>query len=108
MQDEGITIRGRIDVLVLKDRLWLLVIESKRSDFAVSRAIPQALVYRLSNPTDQPSFGLITNGHEFLFLKAARQPAATYNNSKLFLLFNPGNELYTVLDILKQLSREIV
>lgn len=49
MQDEGTIIRGRIDVLVLKNRLWLLVIESKRSDFAVTRAIPQALAYMLSN-----------------------------------------------------------
>lgn len=61
----------------------------------------------LSNPTSQPNFGLITNGHEFLFLKAARQPAAIYNNSKLFSLFNPGDELYTILKILKQLAREI-
>ena len=49
MQDEGTIIRGRIDVLVLKNRLWLLVIESKRSDFAVTRAIPQALACMLSN-----------------------------------------------------------
>ena len=45
MKDEGTIIRGRIDVLVIKNRLWLLVIESKRSDFAVTRAIPQALAY---------------------------------------------------------------
>ena len=45
MKDEGAIIRGRIDVLVIKNGLWLLVIESKRSDFAVTRAIPQALAY---------------------------------------------------------------
>ena len=33
MKDEGTIIRGRIDVLVIKNGLWLLVIESKRSDF---------------------------------------------------------------------------
>lgn len=32
MEDEEMVIRGRIDVLVLKNCLWLLVIESKRSD----------------------------------------------------------------------------
>ena len=104
MQDEGITIRGRIDVLVMKDRLWLLVIESKRSDFAVSRAIPQALSYMLSNPSSQPNFGLITNGHEFLFLKTELQPTATYDNSRLFSLLNPQNELYSVIQILKLLG----
>lgn len=110
MQDEGITIRGRIDILVLKSglkkRLWLLVIESKRSDFAVTRAIPQALAYMLSNSeTDKPTFGMITNGNEFLFLKVFRQE---YTNSRLFSLMNPDNELYTVLQMLKQLGIEAI
>lgn len=105
MEDEGTVIRGRIDVLVLNQRFWLLVIESKRSDFAVTRAIPQALSYMLANPKDsQPTFGMITNGNEFLFLKTVRQPIAQYANSRLFSLLNPGNELYNVLSILKSLG----
>ncbi len=32
-QDAGVRVRGRIDVLVLKDQLWLLIIESKRFVF---------------------------------------------------------------------------
>lgn len=107
-EDEGLLIRGRIDVLVLKERLWLLVIESKRSDFAVGRAIPQALSYMLGNPaTTQPTFSMIANGNDFLFLKAIRQDAAQYANSRLFSLVNPGNELYLVLQILKRLGREV-
>lgn len=109
MEDEGMIIRGRIDVLVLKARLWLLVIESKRSDFAVTRAIPQALSYMLGNPeTSQPTFGMITNGNEFLFLKVSCKPVAQYANSKLFSLVNPNNELYSVLQILKQLGQEAI
>ena len=105
MEDEGAIIRGRIDVLVLKNRLWLLVIESKRSDFAVTRAIPQALAYMLSNlETLQPTFGMITNGNEFLFLKTSRNE---YANSRLFSLVNPNNELYEVLQILKHLGSKI-
>ncbi|MGQ9871658.1 restriction endonuclease subunit R [Leptodesmis sp.] len=50
LEDEGTVIRGRIDVLVLNDMLWLVVIESKRSDFAVTRALPQTLSYMLGNP----------------------------------------------------------
>lgn len=108
MQDDGVVIRGRIDVLVLQQRLWILVIESKRSDFAVTRAVPQALAYMLSNPEmKQPTFGMITNGNEFLFLKLSHQPSVEYANSKLFSLINPGNELYRVLQILKQLGRKI-
>jgi predicted type IV restriction endonuclease len=109
MKDEDLVIWGRIDVLVLKNRLWLLVIESKRSDFAVTRAIPQALAYMLGNPEmTQPTFGMVTNGNEFLFLKAVRQPIAEYTNSRLFSLVNPNNELYSVLQVLKRLGLEAI
>jgi predicted type IV restriction endonuclease len=107
-EDEGTTIRGRIDILVLKQQLWLAVIESKRSDFSVTRAIPQTLSYLLANPVpQQPTFGLITNGNEFLFLKSTRQPIVQYANSRLFSLINPHNELHQVLNILKDL-RQII
>jgi predicted type IV restriction endonuclease len=106
MEDEGTIIRGRIDVLVLKNRLWLLVIESKRSDFAVTRAIPQALAYMLSNEeTVLPTFGMITNGNEFLFLKVLEHK---YANSRLFSLVNPDNELYSVLQVIKRLGMEVI
>jgi predicted type IV restriction endonuclease len=109
LEDEGRVIRGRIDVLVLKNRLWLLVIESKRSDFAVTRAIPQALAYMLGKPEiAQPTFGMITNGNEFLFLKATRQPKAEYANSRLFSLVNPNNELWVVLQVLRRLGEEAI
>ncbi len=105
MQDEETIIRGRIDVLVVKNQLWLLVIESKRSDFAVTRAIPQALAYMPSNPeVVQPTFGMITNGNEFLFLKTLHHE---YANSRLFSLVNPDNELYRVLQVLKHLGSKI-
>ena len=105
MKDEGTIIRGRIDVLVIKNRLWLLVIESKRSDFAVTRAIPQALAYMTSNSeTVQPTFGMITNGNEFLFLKTSQNE---YANSRLFSLVNPNNELYEILQVLKYLGSKI-
>jgi predicted type IV restriction endonuclease len=105
MKDEGAIIRGRIDVLVVKNQLWLFVIESKRSDFAVTRAIPQALAYMLSNSEMvQPIFGMITNGNEFLFLKTSQND---YANSRLFSLVNPNNELYEVLQILKYLGSKI-
>ncbi|NJN86032.1 MAG: restriction endonuclease subunit R [Leptolyngbyaceae cyanobacterium SL_7_1] len=109
LEDEGRVIRGRIDVLVLKNRLWLLVIESKRSDFAVTRAIPQALADMLGKPEiAQPTFGMITNGNEFLFLKATRQPKAEYANSRLFSLVNPNNELWVVLQVLRRLGEEAI
>ncbi len=108
MEDEGTLLRGRIDVLVLNVRLWVLVIEAKRANFDIQVAVPQALTYMLGNPEDQlPSFGLVSNGHTFIFLKLSRQPALQYGNSRLFSLMNPGNELYEVLEVLKRIGTEV-
>ncbi len=107
-EDEGLIIKGRIDVLVIKNRLWLLVIESKRSDFSVTTAIPQALAYMIANPTvDKPTFGMICNGSEFLFLKAVHSSNILYKTSQLFSLFNPKNDLCLVLELLKELGNII-
>ncbi len=106
LEDEDLMIRGRIDLLVLNQSLWLVVIESKRSDFAVTRALPQTLAHMLGNPEQTRStFGLITNGSEFLFLKAQSHPTPEYAPSRLFSLRNPSNELYQVLSILKHLAQ---
>jgi hypothetical protein len=103
--DEQEMIRGRIDVLVLQGLLWILVLESKRSDFAVSMAIPQALACMMVNPQNEnPTFGLISNGNDFLFLKLLAQPHPLYAHSRLFSLLNPGNELYSVLQVLKNIG----
>jgi hypothetical protein len=108
MEDGAEVIRGRIDVLVLNVRLWILVIEAKRANFDVQVAVPQALIYMLGKPEVQlPSYGLVTNGHTFIFLKLTHQPSPQYANSRLFSLMNPGNELYDVLGILKQIGLKI-
>ena len=108
-EDEGEIIRGRIDALVLRQRLWLLVIESKHSDFAVNVAIPQAIACMMGNPDlSLPTFGLVTNGNDFVFLKLIRQPTVQYGNSRLFSLLNPGNELDEVLQVLKQLGNAVL
>ena len=107
-EDKGEIVRGKMDVLVLQGQLWVLVLESKRSDFAVNMAVAQTLTYMLSNPeTNHPTFGLISNGNDFLFLKLVKTPQPQYANSRLFSLLNPGNELYMVLQVLKNLGQTI-
>jgi hypothetical protein len=108
-EDGNEIIRGRIDVLVVRQRLWLLVIEAKRSDFATNTAIAQALAGMMGNPdASLPTFGMVTNGVEFIFLKLVKQPIGQYANSRLFTLVNPGNELHDVLSVLKQIGTAIV
>jgi hypothetical protein len=81
-----------------------LVVESKRSRFSVQAAIPQALSYLLARPQpEQPGYVLMTNGGEFLFVKLLDQDTPTYGFSATYSLLNPGNALYKVLHILKQI-----
>jgi hypothetical protein len=105
-EDEGEIIRGRINVLVIQEQFWLLVIESKRSSFSLLEAVPQALVYMLANPNqDKPTFGLVTNGSDFIFVKLTKKNQPKYAISDQFTLLKRQSELYQVLSVLKNLSQ---
>jgi hypothetical protein len=104
--DDGVIVRGEMDVLTLLEQLWLLVIESKKAAFSVEVGMPQLLAYMLANPTsERATYGLITNGGSFIFLKLVKQPIPHYALSRLFYIFNPGNDLYNVLRVLKRLGQ---
>ena len=107
-RDKELIIRGRIDVLVLQDGFWVLVIESKRSGFSLEVGIPQCLAYMLgSSHTDKSLFGLVTNGSNFIFLKLLKGEQFEYALSDEFSL-RRGDDLVTVLAILKGLKRGIL
>ncbi|MBD0346303.1 MAG: type I restriction endonuclease subunit R [Coleofasciculus sp. Co-bin14] len=99
--------RGRIDALVLQNQFWLTLVESKQTKFSFSVAIPQALAYMMANPHSAPStFGLVTNGDSFLFIKLVKEPVAQYDLSTDFSIFaRPQNELYEVLRVMKRIHR---
>lgn len=103
VEDEETIIKGRIDVLVIQQQLWLLVIESKRSAFSLSEAIPQALTYIPHPP--KPVFGLVMNGSDFIFLKLSQINQPQYSLSDQFTLLKRENELYQVFRILKKLGQ---
>ncbi|MDZ8108540.1 MAG: restriction endonuclease subunit R [Nostoc sp. DedQUE12a] len=105
-EDEGLTVKGQIDVLILFEQLVVIVIESKQAAFSVEVGKAQLLAYMLAlSNTDKPIYGLITNGGSFIFLKLVKQDTPKYALSRLFYIFNPGNELYTVLRVLKCLGK---
>ncbi|MBW4634532.1 MAG: restriction endonuclease subunit R [Iphinoe sp. HA4291-MV1] len=107
--DEDIVIKGSLDALVLKDQFWVMVIESKQAAFSVEAGLAQILAYMLANPyPEKPSFGMITTGGSFLFLKLVKGEIQQYGTSKVFELRNPDNELYDVLSILKRLSQLVI
>ena len=105
-QVDNTLLRGRIDALVLQDRIWLTLVESKQAKFSFSMAIPQALTYLMGSPnkSEDSLFGMVTNGDGFLFLKLRKMPQPVYALSDDFSLFRQSeNQLYSVLRILKRL-----
>ncbi|BDI15457.1 hypothetical protein ANSO36C_12590 [Nostoc cf. commune SO-36] len=106
-EDEGMIIRGRIDILVFHPPLWVLVIEAKRADYSLVPAIPQALAYMLADATSaKPVFGFVTNGNEFRFIKLLKTETPQYALSDLFAL-DSRDDIYIVLKVLKHLAHLI-
>ncbi|MFM9160157.1 MAG: type I restriction endonuclease subunit R, partial [Dolichospermum sp.] len=109
IEEPEATIRGFIDVLVVQEKLWIFVVESKRNSIPVVTAIPQLLAYMLTTPhRDKSVFGMATNGDEFIFIKLAITDKPEYDVSRTFSLFPRRHELAEVLQILKRLGECIV
>lgn len=103
--DEGTVIRGQIDILLIKDQFWVMAIESKRVSFSIEAGLAQLLSYMLANPhPDQPGFGMIASGSDYIFVKLVSGETARYSTSAQFAMRN-RNDLYEVFKILKRISQ---
>jgi len=107
IEDGAITLDGLIDALLINDRLWLIVIESKRYGFSVRQVIAQTLNYMVSAPTSLV-FALITTGEDSLFVKLDQSTARYALSDKFTLTTAAGNELYQVAQILQQLAQRVL
>jgi hypothetical protein len=107
--DDGEEIlRGRIDALILQQNFWVLVLEAKKTTISTRSALPQALAYMMANTqATQPTFGMMTNGDDVLFVKLTTQPSGQYSLSWVFSLYTLPEELRSVLQILKQIGQAI-
>ncbi|MDB9510258.1 type I restriction endonuclease subunit R [Kamptonema animale CS-326] len=106
VESNDVIYRGRIDALVLQEKLWIVVIESKETSFSLELALPQTLAYMLANPQpEKPVFGMVTNGGNFIFVKQQIKEFPQYELSNVFSLLPRRNQLYDVLQILKRLGR---
>ncbi len=108
LEDRDEILRGRIDTLVIHQKLWVLVVESKRS-ISMEAAIPQALTYMMGNPhPDKPVYGMVCDGSLFMFIKVLAQDPPQYDFSDTFsLLLLRQNKLYEILRVLKRISSAI-
>jgi hypothetical protein len=110
--DEVQLVRGKIDIIVSHENLWQVIVETKRSQSNVMQALPQTLTYMMTTPpsddlrsgeTHRPIFGLCTNGTDFVFVKMQRGAKNQYALSGLFSMYQPTNDLYQVVTILRNL-----
>jgi hypothetical protein len=109
LDDGEEVLQGRIDVLVLLNQLWVVVLESKKTALSVWAALPQTLAYLMANPhPEKSSFGMVTNGDEILFVKLVQKENRYYALSRVFAPFTSKQELYGALQILKQMGQGIV
>ena len=109
VQDPEEVLQGRLDVLVLKDHLWVVVLESKKTALSVWSALPQTLAYLMANPNrEAPGFAVMTNGDESVFVKVERAiEGSRYGVSRSFAALASEGELQQVLRVLKRLGRGI-
>jgi len=104
-EDEGLLVRGLIDLLVFRDQIWVVTIEAKRAEYSLKVALPQVLLYMLASPSRQTTqFGLVTNGSEFRFAKLIKQETPVYGLSDFFAIDN-NQDLYVVAQVLKRLGQ---
>lgn len=105
LEDEDKIVRGSIDVLLLKEHFWVLAIEAKRSQYSLEVGLPQLLFYILTNLTPEvATFGLLTNGSNFRFVKVMKRDNLQYALS-YELMISRGNDLSNVFQALKKLSQ---
>lgn len=104
--DNGdVVLEGFIDALVVQNKLWVVVIEEKRFNVNVFQAIPQTLAYMMANPNSEiPSFGMVTNGDDYIFIKLNRE-VWQYGLSDKFTAISrdENNNLFRVLRIIKKI-----
>jgi hypothetical protein len=104
--DDGATqLEGLMDAVVLREKLWLVVIESKRYGFSVRQAIAQTLTYMmaLASTANPIGFGLVTTGEDFLFVKLDRLSRQYALSDKFTLSTIQDNQLVRVVQILMAL-----
>ena len=102
--DEDILVRGSIDILLLMESFWVVAIEAKRPQYSLEAGLPQLLFYMLSNPNrDRPTFGLLTNGSNFRFIKLIKQDTPQYALSYEFVI-DRAQDFYEVFRISKRIA----
>lgn len=112
IEDEGIIIKGRMDILAINQvqqlrqntRLWILVIESKNSSLNAVEGLPQLLTYAYNSLKDQEYvWGLTTNGMDFQFVYIQQGSPPMYQLLPKLDLTRPQSSVQ-LLQVLKAIA----
>jgi len=106
LADSEEILQGRIDVLILSDRLWIIIVESKKTMLSVWSGLPQTLAYLMASPrNDRPNFALLTNGDDIVFIKVfIKLENQQYGMSKVFAPLVNQRELEFACQILRKIA----
>jgi len=108
LEDGEEVLQGRIDVLVLLNQLWVVVLESKKTALSVWTALPQTLAYLMATPQpEKPSFAMVTHGDDILFVKLVQRSQRPYALSRVFAPLTSSRELHSALQILKRIGQVV-
>jgi hypothetical protein len=108
LDDGEEVLQGRMDMLVLLNQFWVVVLESKKTALSAWATLPQTLACLMANPhPERPSFGMVTNGDDILFVKLVQREQRYYSLSRVFAPFTSGQELYGALQVLKRIGQVI-
>jgi len=108
LDDGEDVLQGRLDILVLLNQFWVVVLESKKTALSVWTALPHTLAYLMANPhPNQPSLGMIMNRDEILFVKRVQHSQNYYALSRVFSPFISKHEVYKALQVLKRIGQVI-
>lgn len=89
----------------MQERFWVVILESKRTTISALTVLPQTLAYMIASPpSQQPVFGMITNGDGILFIKLVKNGIFQYALSRVFVPFISSREVYTALQVLKRIG----
>ncbi|MEB3312399.1 MAG: restriction endonuclease subunit R [Snowella sp.] len=113
LEDEGISITGRLDLICINKDLpsindipfWILAIEAKNTRISSSAGLPQLLTYAYKSLAQQPKvWGLTTNGvyYEFIYIQQTNLP--TYQPLPSLHLIEPESS-EKLLQVLKAICK---
>ncbi|MGK7930557.1 MAG: type I restriction endonuclease subunit R [Microcystaceae cyanobacterium] len=84
IEDDDKILRGRIDTLIIAQKLWVLIVEST-STIAFPVALPKIMTYMMAHPNpERPVYGLIGTGDDLQFIKMLPSGIPQYDFSNMY------------------------